>query len=189
MALRGCPGGQKTGSRPTALRQPTTAALRPVAQARHKHHGVWYSADTTFARDKHANDELGQTHRDIEAGRWPPTKHRATSAVPTLRPYGESWLDERDLAPSTHDHYAQLLRDHIYPRFGDLPVSEITAAGVRTWHADLASVTGPTARAHAYALLRSIMNTAVGDELLLANPCRVRAGGRAKTTKKMRPAP
>ena len=32
------------------------------------------------------------------------------------------------------------------------------------------------------------MATAVADELIGANPCRVRGGSRAKTTKKMRPA-
>lgn len=83
-----------------------------------------------------------------------------------------AWLAERDLAPATRDHYAQLLRDHVHPRFGDAPVPEINAAAVRTWHADLAKHTGPTARAHAYALLRTILATAVADELILANPCR-----------------
>jgi integrase len=151
---------------------------------------VWYSAATTFARESDALDELGRIRRDIEAGRWTPPVRGASAAatVPTLRAYADAWLAERDLAPTTRDHYAQLLRDHVYPRFGDVSVPEITAAAVRTWYADLASLTGPTARAHAYAVLRSVMATAVADELIAANPCRVRAGGRAKTSKRMRPA-
>lgn len=40
------------------------------------------------------------------------------------------------------------------------------------------------ARAHAYGLLKAILATAVADDLIPANPCRVRAGGQAKTTKK-----
>jgi integrase len=48
--------------------------------------------------------------------------------------------------------------------------------------------TGSTARAHAYGLLRTILNTAVADELIAANPCRVRGGGSARRAKRIRPA-
>jgi integrase len=43
-------------------------------------------------------------------------------------------------------------------------------------------------RAHAYGLLRTIMNTAVADEVIAANPCRIRGGGTARRVKKIRPA-
>jgi integrase len=46
----------------------------------------------------------------------------------------------------------------------------------------------PTARAHAYGLLRTILNTAVADELIAANPCRVRGGGSTKRAKRIKPA-
>jgi integrase len=65
---------------------------------------------------------------------------------------------------------------------------------VRAWYAKLARANGhkikdrPTARAHAYGLLRTIMNTAVADELRDSNPCRVRGGGQAKRAVKIRPA-
>jgi integrase len=149
--------------------------------------GRLHSAPVTFDTKGDAEAWLSLRHADILRGVWlPPAEPKA--APITLRAYGDAWLAERDLAPSTRDHYAQLLRDHVYPRFGDVPLPAITAAAVRTWYADLASLTGPTARAHAYAVLRSVMATAVTDELIGANPCRVRGGSRAKTTKKMRPA-
>ncbi len=44
------------------------------------------------------------------------------------------------------------------------------------------------ARAHAYGLLRTIMNTAVADEVIVANPCRVRGGGQVRRAKTIRPA-
>jgi integrase len=46
----------------------------------------------------------------------------------------------------------------------------------------------PTAGAHAYGLLRTVLNTAVEDELIASNPCRVRGGGASKRVKKIRPA-
>ena len=36
--------------------------------------------------------------------------------------------------------------------------------------------------------LRTIMNTAVADEVIAANPCRVRGDGSARRVKKIRPA-
>jgi integrase len=58
---------------------------------------------------------------------------------------------------------------------------------VRRWHADTGTA-APTARAHAYALLRTILGTAVGDDLLPANPCRIRAAGTTKRARRIRPA-
>jgi integrase len=65
---------------------------------------------------------------------------------------------------------------------------------VRAWHADLARGKGskvpdrPTARAHAYGLLRTILNTAVADDVIAANPCRVRGGGQSRRVKRIMPA-
>src|SRR6201993_3989812 len=43
-------------------------------------------------------------------------------------------------------------------------------------------------RSHAYSLLRTIMASAVVDELIDANPCRVVGAGRSKRVHKIRPA-
>lgn len=159
-------------------------------QARYRHHGTWYTARVTFTTRRRAEAELGRIWTEIEAGRWqPPLKATTPVTEPaTLRTYATAWLAERELSQTTREHDAQLLRDHIYPSLGDVLVSAISPSMVREWHAGLAGKTGPTARAHAYGLLRTILNTAVTDELIAANPCRVRGAGRAKTTKKMHPA-
>ena len=61
-------------------------------------------------------------------------------------------------------------------------LEDITPPMVRAWFAGLA--TGPTRKAHAYSLLRTILATAVADDVIAANPCRIRGAG---TTR--RPAP
>ena len=43
-------------------------------------------------------------------------------------------------------------------------------------------------RAHAYSLLRTIMNTALADDVIPANPCRVRGAGSAKRARQIREA-
>jgi hypothetical protein len=77
----------------------------------------------------------------------------------TLREYADAWLADRDLEQTTRDHYTQILRDHVYPTFGAVPVPSITPPDVRAWHVGMSRRTGPTARAHAYGLLRTILNT------------------------------
>ncbi len=67
-------------------------------------------------------------------------------------------------------------------------MTAITPAAVREWNAKLRTSTGPTQRAHAYSQLRTILNTAVADEVIPANPCRVRGAGRSKRARKIEPA-
>jgi integrase len=78
------------------------------------------------------------------------------------------------------------LRDHLNPTFGAAPLAAITPAAVKVWHAGLS--TGPTARAQAYGLLRTILGTAVDEDALSANPCRVRGAGQTKRSREVRPA-
>jgi integrase len=58
---------------------------------------------------------------------------------------------------------------------------------VREWHAKL-DPAFPTRRAHAYALLRTILGSAVADEPILANPCHIRGAGSSKRVHKIKPA-
>jgi integrase len=155
--------------------------------------GRTYSARTTegrpltFDTKGDAESWLSLRHADVLRGAWLPPAE-PTAAPLALRAYADAWLAGRDLGQTTRDHYAQLLRDHIYPSFGDVAVVAITPPAVREWFAKLRTFTGPTARAHAYGLLRTIMNTAVADELIAANPCRVRGGGSARRAKRIKPA-
>ncbi len=64
---------------------------------------------------------------------------------------------------------------------------DLTPAVVRRWWAGL-SKDHPTVNARAYALLRAILSTAVTDEILASNPCRVRAASNPPTKKEVRPA-
>lgn len=141
----------------------------------------------TFDTKGDATAWLSLRQSEILRKDWlPPTTPKTAPA--TLRAYSDAWLAGRGLADRTADHYAQLLRDHIYPPLGDTPVTGIAPATVRTWHADLSKLTGPTACAHAYGLLRTILNTAVADDLITANPCRVRGAGQSTRVVEIEPA-
>jgi integrase len=106
--------------------------------------------------------------------------------VLTLAAYANPWLTDRDLKPRTRALYRNLLDRRILPALGSKPVAGLTAADIRSWHADQ-SGDMPTARAHAYALLRTILASAVLDRLLPANPCHIR--GASGTTRRHRIEP
>ncbi len=75
---------------------------------------------------------------------------------------------------SGRDQYASLTANHLGPSFGDLELARISAGQGRAWYA-LRSARTPGASA--YRLLRAIVNTAVADELVGDNPCRIRGAG------------
>lgn len=103
----------------------------------------------------------------------------------TFDTYADAWLAGRRVKPTTRAEYRRLIDAHLSPAWGSSRLDRITPARVRAWYAGL-SPDAPTQRARAYGLLRTILGTAVRDDLILANPCRVEGGGtvaRHSTTK------
>jgi len=94
----------------------------------------------------------------------------------TFTGYGATWLAERDLRPRTRDEYTGLLSRHLEPTFGDTDIGAITPSAVRSWHSAL-NRDHPATAAKSYRLLRAILATAVDDELIVRNPCKVAGGG------------
>jgi integrase len=148
--------------------------------------GHAYTAHVTFDSRQYAEAFLARVSGDIQAGRWEPPGAPPPPPPAALGAYAAAWLAGRDLSPTTRLLYTRTLTNQILPGLGDVPLTAITPAMVRTWHAGLA--TGPTQRAHAYSLLRTILGTAVADEVIPSNPCRVRGAGAAKRARTIRPA-
>jgi len=143
-----------------------------------------HNAPVTFETRLDAEGWLHRQHGAVSGDDWSPPAARRPAL--TVAEYAQAWLADRQLKATTRAHYRQILARHVLPDLGPMLVKQVTPAVVRTWHAQLA--TGPTARAHAYALLKSILATAVDDELLPANPARIRGAGMAKRAKVIEPA-
>ena len=155
--------------------------------------GKRHTAPMTFDSRQYADAWLSGVRTDIQRDRWEPPASKSSApdneAAPvTFGSYAAAWLKGRDLAGSTRKLYRIILGGHILPAFEDVPLTAITPAMVREWHAGLRTGTGPTQRARAYSLLRTILSTAVQDDVIAANPCRVRGAGVAKTARDIRPA-
>ncbi|MGY5044432.1 tyrosine-type recombinase/integrase [Streptomyces sp. 900105755] len=132
-------------------------------------------ADETFETKKDAEIWLSQVEADLTRGDW-----RAPDAgAVNFRTYAEKWVEERELSVRTVDLYEDLLRVHIFPAFAALDLDEITAPRVREWRSDRLRATGAkTTVAKAYRLVKAIMETAVDDELISRNPCRIKGAGK-----------
>lgn len=183
-----------------AKRRPrrTTGGIRQLPsgrfQARLVVDGVRYPARTsedkplTFSSRRAADAWIARERTAVEAGTWtPPAERRAARIADreealTFRAYAEKWLADRHLAARTKDLYRSLLDKHLLPHWGDLAVTEITSATVRDWHGGL-DKSRPRAVANAYSLLKTILETAVADDLIPANPCKVKGASQYRRAK------
>lgn len=145
--------------------------------------GHRHSAPHTF--DTKADAEAWLTLRRAEIIRedWTP----ASTSRAAFETYAQGWLADRPLKPTTRQHYRSLLDNQLLPTFASVPLKAISPAMVRKWHSALPS-DRPTLRAHAYGLLRTIMQTALQDGEITANPVHIRGAGNAKRVVKVQPA-
>lgn len=101
--------------------------------------------------------------------------------------YAATWISERPgLRPTTAQVYGYLLRRHLDPAFGRVPIADIRDGHVRRWRSELLAAGASTSSvAKSYRLLKAIMNTAVEDGIIRRNPCRIR--GAAQDRSRERP--
>jgi len=179
---------------PTTTRRRTRrgfGAIRKLPSGRYQTHYIGpdrlkHVAGTTFTTRGDAEAWLSMRQAEITRGAWLPPAATKPGSV-TFSVYSQGWLDGRDLKPRTREHYGQLIANQIEPTFGPMPLSTITPTTVREWHSKL-DRTRPTLRAHAYGLLRTILGTALSDELIPTNPCHIRGAGAAKRVHNIKPA-
>lgn len=160
--------------------------------------GRVYIAPKTFAAKIDAEGWLTDRRREIDRELWSPPataeqKQAKRTAGIKFGDYARKWVETRTvkgrpLRSRTREHYEQLLEAHIYPTFKSKAVRDITMASVDRWYAGVAP-TAPTTRAHAYGLLRTILETArKRDRLIEVNPCEIVGGGSTERKSKTRPA-
>lgn len=119
-------------------------------------------------------DAVRKTWRAPEAGRR------------KLASYADDYLARDDLRESTRVLYASLWKNHLADQWASVAVGDVTVAKVRAWHTSAAKTTRPTALAQSYRLLRAILGVAVTDEVIAANPCKLRSAGTPKPARPSR---
>ncbi|KKF01931.1 tyrosine-type recombinase/integrase [Mycolicibacterium obuense] len=146
-----------------------------------------YIAPATFDAKIDAEAWLTDRRREIDRELWSPSSGQEERPSASFGEYAEAWLTQRGIKDRTREHYRKLLDNHILDTFREAQLRDITPLSVRRWYATTAVGT-PTMRAHAYSLLRAIMQTALADDLIDANPCRITGASTARRVHKIRPA-
>jgi len=127
-----------------------TAVARGVAMASitKRSNGQWRAR----YRDVGGHEHARHFARKIDATRW---LDSVTTAVETgtyvdpkagqstLGEYAPIWLSRQvHLKPSTRSRYTTLVRHHIVPAFGSIPISKIEHSAVAAWIVDLLDTCG-----------------------------------------------
>lgn len=154
-------------------------------QANYSHMGGLHKAPSTFDTREDAEAWLSDVRRQISRGEWSARRRRKETL--TMDRYADMWLNGRPLKPRTRAHYRSLLDRQILPEFGHVPLRQIESHDVRDWWISLGDAR-PTLRSHAYGLLRTMMASALQDQLVDRNPCHIRGAGNASRKHQVRPA-
>lgn len=146
-------------------------------QARYSHLGRQVGAKHTFATKTDARRWLPSVETDLARG-----DHFDESAGSVrFGDYALRWLEQRPLRPRTREMYESQLRKWILPTFESVALNDIVTPEVRSWRAGLLQthLAGNTV-AKMYRLFRTIMETAVEDGLIRANPVKLKVAAKEK---------
>lgn len=172
-----------------------------------------HRAPSTFATLTDARNWLAARQTEIASGTWEPpdivAAKQARSASEaarrdvTLGAYSAKWIATRTnsrgepLRPRTIESYENLVRAagsrSRDDKGGPLAplvmqkIIDITPETVRDWRAEQVNTGKLTQTSRAYDLLKSILKTAVEDDIISVNPCRVKGGSTSSTGKKVEP--
>ena len=141
-------------------------------------------APSTFETREDAEAWLAARRGEINGDQWEPPVRRKPV---TFSEHAERWLTHRQLKPRTRYHYRRLLDSKILPTFADVPLRSMSADLIDDWYYRLGDTT-PTARSHAYGLVRTILADAVQRRLIAFNPCHIRGAGNTKRARRVQPA-
>lgn len=180
-------------------------------QARYKRHEIWHKAPATFRAKTEALNWLAGERKSIADETWLPPAVREQNRLSALvkqadedkriaaenkrasiifGTYARDWINTRTnkhgqpLASRTREEYERYLEDRL-DEFVDKPLSGITPTEVRTWHADGLKTGKKTSVGRQYDFMKSVFKTAVDDELVDKNPCKVISGSKSSTEVKV----
>ncbi|KUI37600.1 integrase [Mycobacterium sp. IS-1496] len=141
--------------------------------------------------DRRQTDKRGfKTKRDAE--QWlsenEVSKLRGEYVAPALGKIsvgelGPLWLQRQQghMKPSGFRSYESAWRIHVEPRWGRVRVADVTHTDVQAWVSEMASQRGAVIVQTAYSVLARIIDDAVRDRRLAANPARgVKLPGRSR---------
>jgi Phage integrase, N-terminal SAM-like domain len=87
----------------------------------------------------------------------------------TVGPFADLWIESKlDLAPKTRDRYEGIIRAHIKPRWGNVPLSKVRHADLQRWIAGIDAAPATVKKIH--RVMSMLLAWAVADDRLAKNP-------------------
>ena len=97
--------------------------------------------------------------------------------------YLATWVAGRNHEKTTTARDQSIMRTHVVPRWGQVPLVKIDHSSVQAWIADLSTRRSPATVRECHRLLSSVLGLAVRDRTIGHNPCEgVRLPPRRRTT-------
>lgn len=131
------------------------------------HWGGQIVATRTFSRKADAQSWESEQRRRLDRGQG--VVDGAAGRKPVTywcSEFLEAWGDG---APSTYIRLESLIRVHVLPRFGRIPISAVTRSEVRKWAGELVECRSPDTARQAVGALRNVLQYAVESEALAIN--------------------
>lgn len=148
-------------------------------EARYTVSGRRYSCGS-FDSMLEAHAELLQAKKAIKAGVWVSPEEqeahrlqelqRQRRDIVTVADYADEWWQAGQWKANTRRSYYSIITSKINPYFGYMPLAKVTTDDIRRW-LNSGEWKNPKTANNAFAVLRSIFNSAVDDGLIDVSPC------------------
>jgi integrase-like protein len=128
-------------------------------------------AQTVSSKDE-ARDLVAQKRLGVTRGAWQGLQRGRLPFSWWAEQWWEVWAADPDRSPTTLAVTESRLRLYVRPWFGERPIERIGPADIRRWQAQLAGSTGQATLMQCRSLVLRILQFAVDEGALEANPVR-----------------
>jgi integrase len=144
-------------------------------QSGRRYKAVWRKPDHSQAAKRgFKTKKAAELHlAEVEVAKASGTYIDASRARASVRELGRIWLSNRTgLKPSTLRPLEIAWRLHVEPRWGAVAVADVAYSDVQTWVNEMGRRKSPTTVLRAHSILAGILDAAVRDRRIAANPAR-----------------
>ena len=120
-----------------------------------------------FDLRKDAQRWLDEQTAGLVTGQWADPQ----AGRETVRAYGERWLARQVLAASTEATYEIVLRNHVFPSFGEMRMDAVNRADVQSLVKEWQLSAAPSTAQGRYLVMAIMFRAAVKDRVLPTSPC------------------
>ena len=147
-------------------------------QARYRLADDWVNAPATFDTKAAGADWLITVQADMIKGTWVDRRRIGTVAAIVEDFIDSRSRDDKPLSPRTRSTYLDSLARCIDgTRLGRMAAADVRPSDIRTWWTGTLEAHPLPQAKKAYRVLRAAFNRLVADDVIPANPCRIKSAG------------